>query len=436
MTNTPPHSRSYLDHNATFPLQPEHWAEVASLLFAEDKAKPGNPSSLHAEGRRARELIEAARRHLAVALGVEPQEIVLTSSATEANNMVIQAAGRAHALSTSVEHPSVAEPLRLFSRSLSEIPPLEAPEAFLSALIGALRPDTSLVTVIGAQNETGQIFPVKAFGDWLHAQRFSAPAHVAKHKISASAPEPQLPPSLDQEALKRLHFHVDATQLLGKIPADQWMSPGIDSIGLSGHKVGGLHGTGALMLRRGRPMRPLLYGGKQERGRRAGTENLPGIISLGLRAQAIMRTEYWDHVAATRAQARELEAALRAVPHLMLLSDAERGLPSTVHAVVASEAPSTAEDLLIALDLAGVAASSGSACSSAVGRPSAAVAATLAARQNPGSTRLSELELRHLSQQALRFSLPIVASPEHRAMALHRISEVLATHLDKVRSNR
>jgi cysteine desulfurase len=427
----------YFDTNATLPITQQHWDDLGRRLFGADMKSPGNASSPHAAGRRAKDLLESARRQLAASVGVEPHEVVFTASATESNNMVINSLAGPHAVSTTIEHPSIKAPLQQAMGEVHEVPPHSDPLMFAREVIRSIRPQTTLVTVIAASNETGQTLPVKMLGDWLHAQRFSdsrgptsrerLPSSVAQEMQSLQA---ELNKSIDQDSLRRLHFHVDATQAFGKLRPSEWISPGVDSFAISGHKIGSLGGVGALLVRRGRPLRSLLVGGAQERARRAGTENLPGIVSLGMRAEAVAAPGHWLQVSALRERAIQLETKLKDLPGFIVLSNACQGLPNTVHAVVDPNRQLRAEDILIALDLAGVAASSGAACSSGVGRASSVVASTFATRSAEGRLPQSILSPDEVARQGIRFSLPVDTS-EEQILRTCGILDQLTAHLAK-----
>jgi cysteine desulfurase len=417
----------YADHNATSPVSRAHWDDVSQLLFAAPQV-PANASSPHAAGRRARDLVETARRNLAALIGVHPKEVVFTASATEANNMVIQSFAGQGAVASGVEHPSVLEPLKACASSVDLVPPFRDTRRFLAHLQDLIRPETKLVTLVAGQNETGQLLPVKEFGDWLHQMRFGAETTAAGHGDTVGA--------RDAMAWRQIHFHVDATQVLGKVPAQEWMSLGIDSLAVSGHKVGALPGIGALILRQGRPLRPLLFGGSQERSRRAGTENLVGIVSFGARAASLAQTSHWRSMDALHELTRKLEDLLSSIPGLTLLSSSNQGLPNTVFALVNSKNSVRAEDLIIALDLLGIQASTGSACSTGVGRASQGVRATVLAHQEEGLLP-STLDPEHAARNGLRFSLGLpLCDQSQQDKLLDTLRSELGRRLDSGVPNR
>lgn len=315
----------YLDHAATAPVRPE-----VVTAMAEAMAQPGNPSSLHTHGRRSRALVEQARRRLAERLGVAPDRVIFTSGGTEANHLALGGSG-GDCLVSAVEHASVIEAVTPVAQiSVDDDGRIDL--GLLRDLLERHRP--RMTAVMLANNETGVIQPVAEAACLAHAHG-----------------------SL---------IHCDAVQAFGKLPftlADL----DVDTLAISAHKIGGPPGVGALILRDGYELLPLQRGGGQERRRRAGTENLPGIVGFG--AALDLATD-WVGVAALRAQLETLvhDSQLDAE---IIGARADR-LPG-VTCMVTPGLP--AETQLMALDLAGVAVSSGSACSSGKVGPSHVLAA-------------------------------------------------------------
>src|SRR5262245_58517419 len=322
-------TRSYLDYNATAPLRPEvREAMVAAL------AAYGNPSSVHAEGREARALVESVREKVATLAGAKPDNVIFTSGGSESNALALAAqTGEAwHCYISAVEHPSVLAGGRFYRESTTRIPvsgdgviDLGVLEKELTKhhLVGG-RP---FVSLMAANNETGAIQPVTAAAEIVHAAGGV--------------------------------LHSDAAQVAGRLPLD-FCALGADMITLSAHKIGGPKGVGALVLREGVPVEPLIKGGGQERRRRAGTENVAAIAGFGVAAErAAAEVEKATELAALR---DELESrALAVEPDTVVVSGRVARLPNTSCVAV----PGTkAETLVIGLDLAGVAVSAGSACSS------------------------------------------------------------------------
>jgi len=332
----------YLDHNAITPMRPEATAAVTAALDVF-----GNPASVHAAGRAARDLLDHARAQVATALGARLPEIVFTSGATEAAALAIRGvlgaapAGREDLVVTSVEHPCVlglAESLRAGGRNVTVLPVDGRGVPDLAAAAEAVTPRTALVCAMVANNETGVLLPVREL------------AALAR----------------DRGAL----FFTDAVQAVGKVELDV-RTLGADLLALTGQKFGGPRGAGALWVKSGLRLAPLL-GGTQERGRRAGTENLPGIAGLGaaIEAATARREVERRRVGALRDR---LEAGLlAAVPGTRVNGSGAPRLPGTLSVTL----PATdAEALLIALDLEGICASAGSACHSGSTNPSSVLRA-------------------------------------------------------------
>jgi cysteine desulfurase len=322
-------TRSYLDYNATAPLRPEVREAMLAALDTH-----GNPSSVHAEGREARALVESARAKVARLAGAKPENVIFTSGGSEANTLALAAqTGEAwHCYISAVEHPSVLAGGRFYRESTSRIPvsgdgviDLEELENELAKHhLGGWRP---FVSLMAANNETGAIQPV-------------AEAAEIVHQAGGV-------------------LHTDAVQVAGRLPLD-FAALGADMMTLSAHKIGGPKGVGALVLREGVPVEPLIKGGGQERRRRAGTENVAGIAGFGVAAElAAAEVERASELAALRDELEE--RALAVEPDTVVVSGRVARLPNTSCLAV----PGTkAETLVIGLDLAGVAVSAGSACSS------------------------------------------------------------------------
>ncbi|GAO01571.1 cysteine desulfurase family protein [Anaeromyxobacter sp. PSR-1] len=327
----------YLDHNAITPMRPEARAAVRDALEVF-----GNPSSVHAAGRAARDLLDGARERVARAVGAAPAEIVFTSGATEAAALAIRGvlgaapAGRRRLVVTAVEHPCVLSLARALERAgtpLTVVPVDRRGQVDPEAFRAALGPDVALACAMRANNETGVVLPVPA---------------LAAAARDAGAP-----------------FFCDAVQAAGKIPLDV-RALGADLVALTGQKFGGPRGAGVLWVAPGLPLAPVL-GGEQERGRRAGTENLPGIAGLAAALEAAVAAvaEEGPRLAALRDR---LEAGLlAAVPRARVNGAGAPRLPGTLSITLEG---CDAEALLMAMDLEGVCASAGSACHSGSTRPS------------------------------------------------------------------
>jgi cysteine desulfurase len=349
--------RVYLDWNATTPLRPE--AKVA-MAGAWDFC--GNPSSVHAEGRQARRLVEDARGAIATAVGGRPQDIVFSSGGTEANALALMPGLRRNAsapvqrlLASAVEHTSVLSGGRFSPEAIGTIAVTRSGLLDLDDLRSKLDGGPpALVSVMLANNETGAVQPVAEAADIVHAAGGL--------------------------------LHVDAIQAFGKVLFDINVIKA-DLVTLSAHKIGGPKGVGAVVLAEGvQGLEPLLRGGGQELGRRAGTENVAGISAFGAAAKAAMAA-LRDDAARLEALRDRLEDGLRQTPGMIVFSEDVPRLPNTT----LFTAPGLkAETAVIGFDLAGIAVSSGSACSSGKVQPSHVLAAMGFGRElAQGAVRLS-----------------------------------------------
>lgn len=328
--------RIYLDANATTPLLPEVF-EAMRPYFLE---KFGNASSIHLRGQEARAAVERARQSVADLLNCRPAEIVFTGGGTEGDNQALFGMVKPgeHLIISAVEHHAVlnaAEKLRERGAELSILPVDSQGVLDPDEVRRALRPSTRLISVMTANNETGVLQPVAEIG-----------------KIAAEAD---------------VYFHTDAVQAAGKIPLDVH-SLGCDLLTIAGHKMHAPQGTGALFVRRGTPLEPLLFGGAHERQRRGGTENVPGIVGLGRAAELALE--------GLRDGASQRVGALRDRLEQGVLAQVEE---AGIHGVAAPRVPNTSnlwfdhlegEALVIALDLKGIAVSGGAACASGSTEPS------------------------------------------------------------------
>lgn len=337
---SPMADRIYLDWNATTPLRPE--ARTA-MLDAWDVA--GNPSSVHAEGRAARQRIEGARRIVAEALGGDPAGVIFTSGGTEANSLalspgLVAPSGPVQRLIVSaIEHASVLAGGRFLTEQIAVTPVHENGCINLNSLQKMLSDGVpSLISVMLANNETGVVQPIP---------------EVAR---------------LVREAGGLLH--VDAIQAMGKI-STKINVLGADFVAVSAHKLGGPKGVGALVVAPGASPQPLIRGGGQERNRRAGTENVAGIAGFGAAVLAAMPDIAGESSRLNRLR-HQMEDGLLAVPGTVIFSRDAPRLPNTVLAALPG---ARAETAVIALDLEGIAVSSGSACSSGKVQPSHVLAA-------------------------------------------------------------
>lgn len=344
--------RIYLDHNATTPVR----AEVADAIAAALRGGVGNASSVHAAGREARAAVEGARRDVAALMGVGADEVVFTSGGTEGNNLLIRGLARArasadsrrHVVTSRLEHPSVLGAVEALVAEGFEVSYVAVDASGVvspEALRAALRPDTALVTLAAANHELG------------NENDLAALAAVARAGGAL--------------------FHTDSVQAIG------WRAlalGGVDAATISGHKLGAPQGVGAAYVRRGLDLPPLVVGGHQEHERRAGTENVPGIVGLGVAARLLLgeRAEAAARIATLRDR---LEARLLEIPGARVHGDRARRVPGTLNVAFAG-APG--QLVAIALDLEGVCASTGAACTSGSLSPSAVLLALGQAPRDAG----------------------------------------------------
>jgi cysteine desulfurase len=370
--------RVYLDNNATTPVLPEVF-EAMRPYFSEQF---GNASSIHHHGQEARSAVENARDSVAALLGCRPSEIVFTSGGTEADNLAIAglAASGGHLITCSTEHHAVLHSCKHREGTGCEVTvlPVDGSGRVDPADVrSALRPNTKLISIMMANNETGALQPVEQIG------AIAAEAGVC--------------------------FHTDAVQAAGKIPIDV-NRIGCHALSISGHKMHAPQGVGALFVRKGTTIQPLLHGGRHERSRRAGTENVPGIVALGKAAG--MAREALD-----RGDDKKMAGLRDRLQQNILAQVEDAGVNSTSGPRV----PNTtnlyfdgidAEALVIALDLKGLAVSTGAACSSGAIEPSHVL---LAMGLPPDRARAS-----------VRFSLGKQTTPEDIDFALSLVPETVA----------
>ena len=326
--------RVYADNAATTAVHPK----VIEAMMPHFRTACGNPSSLHSAGQEAAAALADARARVAKLLhAARPDEIVFTSGGSEADNQAILSAAalgarkdKKHIISTKFEHHAVLHTLKKLEREGYDITLLDIPPDGVirpAQVAEAIREDTALVSVMFANNEIGTIQPIAEIG------------------------------AICRE--RGVLFHTDAVQAVGHIPVDV-QAMNIDLLSLSSHKFHGPKGVGALYARRGVWVLPLIEGGAQERGKRAGTENVPGIVGMA-KALEIACEHMTEHAARMQAQRDRLIAALSEIPHSILNGDAERRLPNNVHFCFEGI---EGESLLLYLDDEGIEASSGSACTS------------------------------------------------------------------------
>jgi len=375
--------RSYFDHNATTPPAPEVVEAVVRAL----RDDFGNPSSVHHFGQRAKAQLDEARSSVAELIGAEPGDIVFTSGGTEADNMALRGAAEAaeaagsrrHVIASAIEHEAVLNTVKALTRrgwTSTLLPVDESGIVKPAALASAITPQTALVSVMHANNEIGTIQPI-------------ADLAAIAHEHGAV-------------------FHTDAVQSAAKIPLDV-AGLGLDLLSLSAHKFNGPKGAGALWIRRGTRIVSTMTGGKHERNRRGGTENVPGIAGLGVAARLARAKLKGDAVRIAALRDRLEQGVLARVSGTAVNGDVSARVPNTTNI---SFDGVEAESLLIALDLEGFAVSTGSACSSGTLEPSHVLRAMgLPAHRTQNSIRFS-LGLGNTEPQidALLERLPAVVS--------------------------
>ena len=378
--------RVYLDHNATTPVHPAV-VDAMTKVLREDL---GNPSSVHHFGQRAKAVMDQARSAVASLIGADPSEVVFTSGGTESDNFALRGAAEAleatrrrHLIATTIEHEAVLNTLKALARRGRPTTLLRVDATGIvapDALKEALTDDTAVVSVMHANNEIGTIQPIAELVRLAH----------------------------DRGAL----FHTDAVQTAGKVPVDV-KALDVDLLSISAHKFYGPKGVGALWIRRGLRLLPVLTGGKHERSRRAGTENVAGIVGMGV-AATLAATKIEEEARSISALRDRLEeGVLRAVPGTTVNGDRSPRVPNTTNI---SFDRIEAESLLIALDLEGVAVSTGSACSSGTLEPSH----VLKAMGFPP----------HRTQNSIRFSLGAVNTEAD----VDRVVAILPGIVEKLRS--
>jgi cysteine desulfurase len=326
--------RIYFDNAATTPLD----GRVLAPMSAAFTDLFGNPSSLHVDGRQAREAVDVARARVAALLGAKPAEICFTSGGTESNNLAIRgivgsfSTGACHLITTAIEHPSVLEVCRSFSPSVVQVTRLPVGRDGIvdpDDLHGAITPETRLISIMAANNVIGTLQPISECG-WM-AHEYGIP------------------------------FHVDATQAIGKIPVDVNRLQ-IDLLSFSAHKLYGPKGAGALFIREGTPFSSLIRGGGQEQDRRSGTENVPGIVGLGAAAELCRQEMAEESARIVQLRQRLTDRLLETVPEAYLIGHRYRRLPGLV-CLGFDGLEGQAIRLMLALDEAGISVSTGSACS-------------------------------------------------------------------------
>ncbi|MCS6949053.1 MAG: cysteine desulfurase NifS [bacterium] len=349
----------YLDHSATTPLAPE----VLQAMLPYLQHAFGNPSAIYTAGQEAREAVERAREQVAQLVNADPDDVYFTSGGTESDNWAVKGVVRAwgsrrsHLITTSIEHHAVLEACEAVREMGWEVTLLPVDRYGIvdpDEVRRAITPRTGLISIMHANNEVGTIEPIA--------------------EIGAIAREHGIP------------FHTDAVQTVGRIPVDM-QALNVDLLTISAHKLYGPKGVGALVVRRGTPLRPLLDGGGQERGRRGGTYNVPGIVGFGAAAERALlhMAEETERIRALRD--RLVQGILERVPDAVLTGHPTQRLPNNAHLAFADV---EGETLVLSLDAAGIYCSAGAACSSGDTEPShVLVAMGIEPRLIEGSVRFT-----------------------------------------------
>ncbi len=327
----------YLDHNASTPVHPDVVAEMMPYFHEVF----GNPSSVHGFGRAAREAVDVARERIARFLAIAPDELVFTSGGTESDNFGVKglalARGRGHLITSKIEHHAVLRTCQTLEAQGFDVTYLSVDEYGMVSpddVKRALRPDTVAISVMHANSEIGTIQPVAAIG-----------ALTREHGVP---------------------FHVDAVQTFGKVPIDLH-GCGIDVLSFSGHKIYGPKGIAAIYIRKGTKMVAIQHGGEHERRRRAGTENVPGIVGLGKAVEVRARDMMDEAVRVTALRDRLWNSVRRRIPEVRLDGHPTERLPGTNNIAFRHV---ESESIVLGLDLKGVAVSAGSACTAGHVEPS------------------------------------------------------------------
>lgn len=378
-------NRIYLDHAATTPVS----RAVLDAMLPFFSECPGNASAVYATGREARKAVEQARRETAAAIGAQPAEILFTGSGSESDNLAVKGTAFAlkekgrHIITTSIEHPAVLNTCRWLETQGFEVTYI-APDGEgridPAQVRNAVRSDTILISVMAANNEIGTLEPVEEIG------------RIAREK--------------------GIVFHTDAVQAVGAIPADvnRWNA---DLLSLSAHKFNGPKGAGALYVRKGTRIDPLISGGHQERGLRAGTENVPGIVGLGKAVTEAVNSLRENAEKTTALRDRLTEGILSSVPDAFLNGSKTGRLPNNCSIRFSRI---DGEALLLRLDLAGIAASSGSACTA-------------------GSQEISHvLRAIGLSEEEAKGSLRLTVGPENTEQEIDEAVRTVKEIVEDLRS--
>lgn len=381
----------YMDHSATTPMD----QEIAQSMLKYMVEDFGNPSSIHAFGRDARRVVEDARERVATALGANPAEIIFTSGGTEADNMAILGVATAnckkgnHIITSTIEHHAVLDTCKHLEKNgftVTYIPVDETGRVRVADVAKAITNNTIMISIMHANNEVGTIQPIAEIGKLAKA--------------------------------KGVYFHVDAVQSMGKIPVNV-EDLNVDLLSLSAHKIYGPKGVGCLYVRKGLRITPITHGGSQERKRRAGTENVPGIVGFGLAMEKAVQDMAAESLRLTKMRDRLIKGILERLDYTQLNGHPTERLPNNVNF---SFKFIEGESLLLMLDMKGVAGSSGSACTSGSLDPSHVLLAMgIPHEVAHGSLRLSLGKVN--SEQDVDYILEVLPPIVERLRAMSPLNE-------------
>lgn len=347
----------YLDNAASTQVH----EKVVDEMLPYFKEQFGNPSSIHKYGRLASMAVQNARKRIAALVNAEPKEILLTSGGTESNNTALygiahRSKGK-HVITSSIEHDAILEPCKLLEKDGFQVTHLPVDKHGLVSLDNvksAISPDTCLISIMFANNEVGTIQPIKEICKLAHE--------------------------------KNIPMHTDAVQAIGKTPIDV-KDLGVDLLSISSHKINGPKGVGALYIKNGTKLDPLILGGGQENGLRSGTENVPNIVGFGKACQIVKENMEQNEQHFRKLGTKLTSRILQEIPHVTFNGHPEKRIPNNTHFTFLGV---SGEDLIIKLDENGIAASTGSACSVRIQKASHVLKAMgFSHEQISGSLRLT-----------------------------------------------
>ncbi len=354
-----PDKKAYFDHSATTPVDSAVFEAMKPYFFEEF----GNASSIHLFGQKAMAAVDEARERVADFLGCKTNEVFFTSGATESDNIVVLGLAKAgeHIITSKIEHPAILESCREMEKRGIEVSYIGVDNRGLVSveeISKTIRNNTVLISIMYVNNEIGTIQPIAEIGQLIKTQN-------AKRTRSTSLRVPRAEPRDKTQNLGKIYFHTDAVQAANycEMKVDQL---GVDLVSLSGHKIYGPKGIGVLYRRSGTPIRPIQFGGHQEKGLRPGTLNVPGIVGFG-KAVELISQDKESNKEIKKLRDKLITNILRKIPNSQVNGDLEKRIPSNAHF---SFRGVEGESMLLLLDQEGIAVSTGSACSSGSLEPS------------------------------------------------------------------